>query len=85
MTTTPSARPGAFPGNGRSSKLLVEGNDEIQIIEAVQVENGTGALSWKSFNASNYIPLNATAVILEARAQMSNPDSGNDVTADIRR
>ena len=51
-------------------------------ITPVQVWNGTGAATG-SFNAFNWVPASATAIILEAEAGISAPDGG-DVDAHIK-
>jgi hypothetical protein len=67
--------------------LEVTGQSNLgpHFIAPVDVMSATGgiAVPWTSFDASNYIPPNATAVILEAETAMDGPDTG-DIYAHIR-
>jgi hypothetical protein len=67
--------------------LEVTGQSNLgpHFIAPVDVMSGTGGTTvpWAPFDASNYIPPNATAVILEAETAMGGPDTG-DIFAHIR-
>jgi hypothetical protein len=75
-----------------TEKLEVDGNIKAsgaiygsgpRFITPVTVSYGTAAVDWITFDASNWIPKDASAVILEYEAAMDSPDSG-DIDAYIR-
>lgn len=59
-----------------AGNVKIEGNLEVigtsstgpHFITPVTVASGTGTVAWTTFNASAYIPVNTTSVILEAEA-----------------
>lgn len=65
-----------------AGNVLVQGNLEVvgtsstgpHFITPVTVSSGTGTVPWTTFDASAYIPVNATAVILEGEGSMSATD-----------